>query len=111
MKRNQLGKFLLSMDWFEDDLDAVAKLFCLMTAVIVGVDIKFGEKYLEYTCISPLFEPVSPGDVIPRYSIIIKNFGEDDFSVSACKIDSSTSGSDGQAGDVEKIPERIWSGT
>ena len=71
MNSQQLGKFSLEERLVRDNPDIAAKVFREMQFVPVRAESHFINREIEYAGISPMFEEVPTGSIVPRYLVHI----------------------------------------
>lgn len=71
MNSQQLGKFSLEEQLVKNNPDIATKVFRDMQFVPVRAESHFINREIEYAGISPMFEEVSKGTIVPRYLIHI----------------------------------------
>ena len=71
MNSQQLGKFFISEDLIRNNPEIVAEAFKDMQLVVVRAESQFTFRELEYAGISPMFEEISKGLLLPEYKIDI----------------------------------------
>ena len=77
MNSQQLGKFFISEDLIRNNPEIVAEAFKDMQLVVVRAESQFIHRELEYAGISPKFEEIKKGMVVPTYFVnIIVNQAE-----------------------------------
>ena len=70
MTSRNIGKFQVRRGFVQRDPELVADMFGHLQIVPVWVEFVFHTDVMEYTAISPKFEEVPEGCVVPEYYII-----------------------------------------
>ena len=88
MKREfNAGIFEMSSRMAVENTAEVAEAFAVMQAVVTRAEHLLYRRVIEYTALSPLFDDVEEGCMIPKYEILItKDDDTSAISVEAIKI-------------------------
>jgi hypothetical protein len=72
-KSRRLGRFFASGNLITDDIHALRAV--MGTCVVIRCEHIFAVNMFEYTALSPLFDVLNEGDVIPVYRMVMTSDG------------------------------------
>ncbi len=74
MKIRNKGKFYISFDSIDEDINKIAEVLSKMQFVPLKVEALYGEDRFGYSGYSPLFEEVPTGEMMPFYDVLVNDF-------------------------------------
>lgn len=72
MNNNQRGKVRIGTYFLETNPEEVLALFFQLKLLVIRAEYYYDNQTIEYTCISPNFQEVSPNIATPDYQIIAR---------------------------------------